>query len=226
MAKSAQRLEARKLREQALSINEIANKLNISKRTISRWCNDILLDSKQKQILWSRARTKYNKNFRKYCETKHEKTLAKIDRLKLEGIDKVSKLNKRELFIAGAALYWAEGFKKDMRFGFANSDPKMNKFCLKWLKDCLGIKNQEISMSVTVNISHQKRIQEIEKYWQKETGISKSQFTKPFYQRTKWAKKFEENNKYFGVLRIRVVRSTDLLRKIKGHIEGLKQNVG
>ena len=225
MVKSAQRLEARRLREQALSINEIANKLNISKRTVSRWCNDIVLNSKQKRILWSRAKTKYKENFRKYCERKHQTTQEKIQKLKQEGIKEIGNLSKRELFIAGVALYWAEGFKKDMRFGFANSDQAMINFCLKWLGECLGISNKEITLSVTVNISYQDKIEAIEKYWGKVTGIPKTQFTKPFFQKTKWLKEYEKPDDYHGVLRIRVARSTDLLRKIKGFIEGLKKNI-
>ena len=53
MAESAQRLEARRLRRRGFSINEIAKSVGFSKRTVSRWCNDIVLGSKQKQILWS-----------------------------------------------------------------------------------------------------------------------------------------------------------------------------
>ena len=225
MAKSAQRLEARRLRKRGFSINEIAKSVGFSKRTVSRWCNDILLDLKQKQILWLRAKVKHNENFKKYCERKHQKTIDKIEGLRREGMKKIGKLNQGELFIAGVALYWAEGFKKDMRFGFANSDPAMIKFCLKWLKECLGIKNKEISLSVTANISYQEKIGKIEKYWEKVAGIPKTQFTKPFFQKTKWLKEYEKPNDYHGVLRIRVVRSTDLLRKIKGFIEGLKKNI-
>lgn len=224
MAESAYRLEVRSLRRKGFSVNEIAKKTGFSKRTVSRWCNDIVLDSKQKLVLWSRAKAKYKENFRKYCEDKHQKTLAKISHLREEGIKSVGKLSKRELFIAGVALYWAEGFKKDMRFGFANTDPEMIKFCLKWLKESLRICNKDITLCVTINIGYQNKIRAIEKYWEKVTGIPKTQFTKPFFQKTKWLKEYEKPNDYYGVLRIRAKKSTDLLRKVKGFIEGLKKN--
>lgn len=225
MVKSTQRLEARKLRKKGFSINEIARKIGFSKRTVSRWCNDIVLNSKQKRILWSRAKVKFNKNFKKYCERKHQKTIDKIEESRREGVKKIGKLNQRELFVAGVALYWAEGFKKDMRFGFANTDPEMIKFCLKWLRKCLRISNEEITLSVTANISYKEKIGKIEKYWGRVIGIPETQFTKPFFQKTKWLKEYEKPDDYHGVLRIRVSKSTDLLRKIKGYIEGLKQNV-
>jgi len=225
MAKSAQRIEARSLRRRGHSINEIARRVEFSKRTISRWCSDIELNEEQKQVLWSRSKARFNEGFRKYCERKRLKTKQKIERLKQEGINEVGKLTERELFIAGVSLYWAEGFKKDMRMGFANSDPEMIKFFIKWLRESLKIEVGDISLSVGLNISHKDRIGKIESYWSKQTGIPKSQFKKPFYQKTKWKKKFEKQDDYHGVLRVRVAKSLDLLRKIYGNIEGLKQNV-
>jgi transcriptional regulator with XRE-family HTH domain len=42
MAKSLQRIEARKLRkEKGLSIKEIAEKVRVGKSTVSLWCRDI-----------------------------------------------------------------------------------------------------------------------------------------------------------------------------------------
>jgi transposase len=225
MAKSAQKLEARQLRREGFSINEITRRIGFSKRTVSRWCNDIVLNNNQKGLLWARAKSKYRQNFQKYCEAKHEQTLEKIQNLTKEGVKSIGKLSQRELFIAGVALYWAEGFKKDMRFGFANTDPGMVKFCLKWLKESLGISDRDISLCVTVNESYRNKIERTESYWENITGIPKSQFTKSFFQKTKWLKEYETPEDYHGVLRIRVNKSTDLLRKIKGYIEGLKKQV-
>lgn len=225
MAKSAQRIEARRLRREGFSINEIAEKIKSSKRTISRWCGDVELNDKQKEILWNRAKTRYSKNFRKYCERKKIKTQQKINRLRKKGIKEIGGLSNRELFVTGVALYWAEGFKKDSRIGFANTDPAMISFFIKWLKKCLKVDSKELSYCVTVNDDHQARINEIEEYWSKELGINKSQFTKPFYQKVKWKKKFENPEKYYGVLRVRVAKSLDRLRVIHGYIEGLKKNI-
>lgn len=225
MAKSAQRIEARRLRKNGFSINEIAEKTRSSKRTVSRWCVDVELSDNHKEILWSRAKARYSKNFRKYCERKKIKTKQKIIELRQRGIKDVDELSNRELFVTGVALYWAEGFKKDSRIGFANTDLMMIRFFIKWLVDCLKVNRKELSFCVTVNIDHRDRINEIEEYWSNELEISKSQFTKPFYQKTKWKKKFENPEKYFGVLRVRVAKSLDRLRIIHGFIEGLKKNV-
>ena len=221
MAKSAQRLKARRLRRKGFSINEIAKNVGFSKRTISRWCNDIFLNVKQKQVLWLRAKVKYNLNFKNYCESRHEATQEKIQTLKQEGIKAIGDLSKRDLFIAGVALYWAEGFKKDSRAGFASMDPAMINFFIRWLKECFNYSNEDLKLVVTANISHKYRIHEIQSFWSKQTGIPIEDFNKPFYQKAKWVMKYENPEGYYGVLRIRVKKSIDLLRKMRGWIDGL-----
>ena len=88
--------------------------------------------------------------------------------------------------------------------------------------------NHKVSLSKMVesylDSVAKKKTKDIEKYWSKLTEIPISQFQKPFYQKVKWQKIYEHPENYHGVLRIRVKRSTDFLRKIKGYIEGFKLN--
>ena len=82
----------------------------------------------------------------------------------------------------------------------------------------------------TISISIEKdevgsKIKELEKYWSKELKIPVDQFSKPFFQKTKWKKEYENKDNYHGVLRIRVRRSIDLLRKIFGYIEGINLSI-
>lgn len=224
MAKSALRMKARRLRRQGLSINEIARKTEVAKRLVSYWCRDIELNPEQEKKLWEKAGLKKVKNFKKYCQRRKQRTKDKIEKLTNKGVKEIGKLNERQFFIAGIALYWAEGFKKDHRLGFASSDPDMIKFFLEWLNKC-GIKKEEIRLRLGINISYQDKTKQIEKYWSEITKIPLKQFNKPFYQRAVWKKTYENKDDYTGVLRIRVNKSTDFLRKIKGWIKGLKLNV-
>jgi len=127
------------------------------------------------------------------------------------------------MFLCGVVLYWAEGFKHkdESGLGLATSDPRMAKFYLKWLEKCLGILKEELILKVTVNQSHKYRIDEIECFWSKELGVPKADFRKPFYQKTKWKKNYENKSEYYGVVRIRVRRSLDVLRKMRGWLEGI-----
>jgi hypothetical protein len=154
-----------------------------------------------------------------------KKTLLKARKLQKIGIKKVGILSKRELFLVGSSLYWAEGFKKDSQAGLGSLDPAMIKLYIKWLKDCFGYKNDDLIFRVTANISHKDRIKEIEKYWSTLLDVPLEQFQKPFFQDVKWKKTYDNPNEYFGVLRVKVRKSKDFLREIYGFIEGLKLNI-
>lgn len=222
MAKSKQKFEAIKLRKTGESIKVIARKLDVSPGSVSVWCRNVKLSKDQIIELEKRARDpNYGKRLLNSTKQRAEKE-RKIKKLLEEGIREVENLSKRELFLVGIALYWAEGFKKDTQVGFANSNSGMINVYLKWLYACCGIRVQDLIPRVTLNISHKHRIDEVQKYWSESTRIPLESFRKPFFQKFMWKKIYENPNDYYGVLRIKVRRSTDFLRKIHGWIEGLR----
>ncbi|KKR33037.1 MAG: hypothetical protein UU37_C0003G0040 [Candidatus Gottesmanbacteria bacterium GW2011_GWA2_41_12] len=222
MTKIKLKKEAIGLRKQGFGIKTISYKLNVSSSTVNRWCKDILLTPEQIFELKRRSRDPYYGKRLKYINSLKQKRLDAIDKLRGKGIKEVGKLTKRDVFIAGIVMYWAEGFKKDRRLGFANSDPAMIKFFLNWLINNCKVPKKDIRLRVGLNISHKDRVHEVEKFWSNVSGISINQFQKPFFQKFIWKKAFPEPNKYFGVLRIRANKQLDLFRKISGLIDGLK----
>jgi len=224
MAKSKQHKKAIILRQKGISIKQIAKKLDVSSSTASLWCKSVKLTPEQIKELEKRYRDPfYGKRYENVMRQR-EKRLSKIKSLKEEGIKEIGKINNRDLFIAGVALYWAEGFKKDARLGFANSDPNMIKIFLKWLIFICNVPKHDIRLRVGLNISHKNRIDEIQKYWSDLTTIPLNQFQKPFFQKFVWKKEYPNPQEYFGVLRIRANKQLPLFRKIHGWIEGLKLN--
>lgn len=224
MAKLRLLYKARKLRRNGLGIKTIAYRLTVSSSTVSRWCKDITLSQEQLKELERRARDPFYGRRKDNILRQQQKKIQNIQLLKDEGIKEVHVLTEREKFIAGIALYWAEGFKKDKRLGFANSDPKMTQFFLRWLSKNCCVPKKDIRVRVGLNISHKGRIDEIEKYWARITHLPTNQFQKPFFQKVKWKKEFPKPEEYFGVLRIRANKQLKLFRKIHGWIEGLKLN--
>lgn len=225
MAKPYEKLKARKLRKGGESIKVIAKKLHVSPGSVSYWCKDIKLSLGQIKELEKRYKDPHYGRRLQYALEQQKKRKLKIKKLKRQGVKEVGNLTKRELFLAGIALYWAEGFKKDSQAGFANSDPKMINIFLKWLYECCGYKDKDLILRITANISHKHRIDIIQNYWADSTNIPIKNFRKPFYQNVKWKKVYENPDEYFGVLRIKVRKSTDFLRKIHGWIEGLKKQI-
>lgn len=224
MSKSIERLEAIKLRRQGKSIKWIANELRVSPGSVSLWCRDVRLSKQQVLQLEKQGKDPFYGRRLEYSLKQKLLRDAKVERLLSEGIKEVGALNKRELLLVGTALYWAEGYKKDSQVGLGSSDPAMMKIYVKWLNECFGCKLDDLLFRVTFNIDHKYREEEIIKYWAKQFEIQTSRFQKPFYQKVKWKKQYENPEDYFGVLRVRVRKSSDLLRKIKGYIAGVKQH--
>lgn len=225
MAKSEKKLRARELRREGQSIKSIARELGVSQGSVSLWCRDIVLTSEQLQTLERNSKDpNYGKRLQNSLKQQHIRA-ERTERLKRDGIDEVDKLSKRELLLVGIALYWAEGYKKDSQAGLGSSDPKMMQLYVRWLQTCFGYSLSDLMFRVTVNESHEYRIGEIVNFWAKLFGIDEANFQKPFFQHAKWKKEYEHPEEYFGVLRIRVRKSSDFLRKIHGYIAGLKQNV-
>lgn len=224
MPKLVQKIEAVRLRKTGKSLRSIAKKLGVSASSVSSWCRDIKLSSRQLEILDTNSKNPYYAGRGVYLRKLKKKTISKVAKLQKIGVKKIGILNKREIFLTGAALYWAEGFKKDSQAGLGSLDPDMIRFYIKWLKDSFGYQNKDLIFRVTANISHKHRIREIEKYWSELLNVPLSQFQKPFFQNVKWKKTYENPNEYFGVLRVKVRKSKDFLREIYGYIEGLKLN--
>lgn len=221
MAKSILRQAARELRDKGLGIKTIAHKLGVSSSSVSLWCRDIVLNPEQIKELERRSHDpRYGRRL-EYAQRLRETKNKKIHDLLEEGKREIGTATKRELFVAGIALYWAEGFKKDNLVGFSNSDPAMIAIFTKWLHLC-GVAKNRLKFRVGVNEAYRDKIHDIERYWKKALHIPPDQFQKPFFQRVQWKKVYDRPKEYHGVLRVRVAKSTDLLRKIRGWIEGFK----
>lgn len=221
--KPKERGQAVRFRKEGKSIKEIAEFLNVSPGSVSLWVRNIQLSSTQTRELAKRSLNALQKGRKKALKTQQILRKQRKEKFIKEALKEIGKLSERDLFIGGVALYWAEGFKKDNRLGFASSDPAMIKFFLRWLKE-LRVPKRDIRLRVGLNISHKGRIQEVEKHWSKETKIPLSQFQKPFFQKFKWKKEFPNPEEYFGVLRIRANSQGPLFTKIKSWIKALKQN--
>ncbi len=223
MARSQEKLRALELRRNGQSIKEIARKLKVSASSVSNWCKNVVLTPEQIKELEKHSRDPYYGKRLEYLLSQKRKKEEKIKFLLNQGKKEVGSLTKRELFLIGIALYWSKGFKKDTQAGFANSDPKMIKLFLAWLYTCFDYKPKDLLPRLTLNISHKSRTNKVIKYWSEVIGIPPQDFKKPFYQNVKWKKVYENPETYYGVLRIKVRKSKDFLRRIHGWIDGLRE---
>lgn len=223
MAKSKKKIQARQLRRVGESIKAIAKNLHVSVSSVSLWCRDIILTKDQWEKLDKRRTDPLYGNKLQYLNLRKTIFEKKIHEIKEQGIKEIGVLRKRDILLIGVALYWGEGFKKDHLVGFATSDPSMAQFFVFWLKECFFIDKTNLIFRVTANISYKKEINLLMEFWSKKLGVDVASFSKPYFQKTKWKKEYENKDDYHGVIRIRVRRSINLLRKIFGYIEGVSR---
>lgn len=216
----------RKLRLNGLSLDKIHKETDIPKTTIRSWVKTISLTDLQIETLKNSTQKALQEGREKKQKLEKKLKLKNEKSLREKGINEITTLTKRELLIAGSALYWAEGFKNkhEHRLGFCNSDPDMIRFYITWLKQVFGIIDKEIVLRLSINESYKDNVEMMEKYWSDVTKIPTSQFSKTFYQKSKWKKQYNTNN-YRGILRIHVKSSLNSLLLVKGFIEGLKLNL-
>lgn len=132
---------------------------------------------------------------------------------------KKQKLNTpylKELAAIGTMLYWAEGYKGDESNGtvdFANSDPLMIEIFLKFLHSIY--QPDKTRLRVYLYCYSNQNIPKLINFWNKLTGISKNQFSKP-YIRTD----FKEGGRRmrYGMIHIRY-HDKKLLLDIKSMIK-------
>lgn len=225
MAKYRERIRARKLRREGKSVGEITKLIGVSKSSISVWCRDIELTQNQIDKLVERDRRGGVRGRMVAAKNRRAERVARELYYERVGIEKVDELSKRELFITGCALYWAEGAKRNFSVSFINSDPAMILIFMKWLRECLGISVERLRAVVGINAMHINRVGLVERYWSELTSIPLSQFTKPSIKKVKNLKIYRNNDRHYGNLTIKVLKSTNLLYEIKGYLIGLKYNV-
>lgn len=223
MAKSLEKLEARRLRKDGVAIGIIARKLKVSKSSVSLWCRDIVLTKEQVEKMMVKAnqgstvgRMKAWEWHRNEKRIRHQSNFWKVYK-KIDGI------SRNQLFLIGIALYWSEGSKRDGRVMLVNSDPDMLLLFKFWLSECYQISKDRLVCRVAINIEHLGRMHEIENYWSEILGIPSEQFTKTTIIKSKWKKKYEDRDKYHGIMSLSVRKSTNLSYEIEGSINNLRE---
>jgi len=212
-----------KLRLYGKSINEISEKLDIPKSTVSIWCRGIQLGQNQIRRLAERVKFGSRKGRIKFLEKIRKKRKEEIEILRKRGIREIGKLNKRDLFIAGVGMYWSEGYTYPIgnQVGFTNSDSRMIMLILKWFREICKVSEGRFTLQVKINQIHKDRIKKVENYWSNLTSIPLYQFNKTVLIKNKAKKVYLDTDNYFGTLRITIRRGTKLRRNINGWIEGL-----
>lgn len=217
-AKDDLRDRARELRLEGMTYDQIQVELGCSKSSVSLWVRD--LPKPEPRYTDEERRARMNAGLARLRATQDEER----QETKRRARESIGALSDRELFIAGVALYWAEGAKDklyDRRevLQFINSDPNVITLYLRWL-DLLGVTRDRLRFRVSIHESAD--VAEAERFWADLTGVDGSTFQRATLKRhNPRTTRKNTTDAYRGCLVIYVLGSAELYRRVEGSWYGI-----
>lgn len=192
----------KKLRKSGHSINELVRLLSIPKTTVWHHVHDIKLAPEQRKRIHAKQGGSASRKARN-IETAH----AHAQNL-LGGLS-------RELVVAAAMLYWAEGSKGVCEF--INSDGKMLQMYLKTLREILKVPEEQIkpTMRIFTGMDEKASLD----YWSRVTSIPKNKFL------VRLNDGGTRSRTQYGLCRITVLRGQYFLKLFNALIEGVFSDI-
>ncbi len=172
------------LRRKGYTFTEIEKTLGIiiPKSTLSGWCKEITLTSKQKDRIIKLNLAKLHIAQQKSVISSQKRNRAFLDLLRFRNQYLLKRLDIDTQRIILSIIYICEGAKWKSHRGimFGNSDPKMIRFFIFLLMHCFPKINLN-DLRCRVSYRADQDIKALENYWAKITGISLNHFfkTKP-----------------------------------------------
>ncbi len=215
-AKDALHARARELRQQGLDYEEIAGALGVSKSSVSLWVRDM---PRPARLSYEESRKRAAEGARRYWAAERPVREARREAARAAAAAEIGDLSPREVLLVGAVAYWCEGTKSKRhniseRLCFVNSDPGLIKLFLGFLR----VAEAEWStLRFRVQIHERADVLAAEQFWLRVTGADPAQFHSTQLKRHN-PRTVRKNvgADYHGCLRIDVLQSADLYRRIEG----------
>jgi hypothetical protein len=156
---------------------------------------------------------------RRHFDQKRKRMAHARQTEKEEWARKIGGLSERELLIAGAVAYWAEGKKSkpwrpQEQVVFVNSDAGMVRTFLGFLA-LAGVDDDQLRFHIQIHESAD--VPAAEAYWQHVVGGSPTRFLKTTLKRhSPLTTRKNTGADYHGCIAIRVLQSAALYRRIEG----------
>lgn len=181
----------KKLRSEGWSLPEIHEKTGLGRGSIFRYVKDVQI-SPEHISSW---RGKWGGSI------KRKEKLEAIAYQKAK--NEVKNMTNREKLLFIAALYWAEGGKKD--FNFINSDPEIIRIFVNGLKSVLNISSDQMRVSIRIyeDLDREKSLD----YWAQIVGIPKIKFVNVDVLKGKKTGKLK-----YGLCRVRIKKGGNMLK--------------
>lgn len=219
--------KAIELRLTGKSYNEIAKDLDVGKSLLSYWLRDLELPLEAKKIL--EVKSSYpREKFAEYNRQKHERVQKENRQIRESSQKKIKAIKSYELLLLGAALYWAEGYKRHggkiptAYLSFSNSDPNMVKVFLRFAREVLKVSEEKVKPRIHLYPSTEK--EDAIRFWSEITSISKERFSTSVQVSRASQGKRPKNLLPNGTLDLRI-HSRQKFFEVMGLIDGLIKKI-
>lgn len=215
--------KAIQLRKCGFSYREILREIPVAKSSLSLWLHSVGLSKNQKQRLTEKKLA----SMKRGAEARRKKRLEETEKIYQTAHREIQIISQRELWLMGTMLYWGEGQKQKswntgVGVNLSNSDPRMIKFFLAWLKNTCKIPIGNIGFEIYIHQNSSNKIKAVQQYWSKVLKLPLVLFQTVYLKKNKLVtKRHNIGRTYYGLLRVKVRQSTNLNRKIEGWIRGI-----
>jgi transcriptional regulator with XRE-family HTH domain len=214
--KPEKRAEARRLRrEQGLALGAIAQRLGVSKGSVSLWVRDIELTAEQEATLLAgnpalNGQLLGMRVWRERCRERRV-TAQEYGRALARQGDPVHR--------GGCMLYWAEGSKSRNALQIANADSGLLETFLDFLRACYAVPDAAVAFSVNCFLGNGLTLEQIQHWWLGRLKLPRTCLRRAVVNRPSSASKRRKGNVLpYGTGRL-TVYSTDVIQSIYGAIQ-------
>jgi AcrR family transcriptional regulator len=214
--KPEQKAQARALREQdGLSLRDIAERLGVSKASVSLWVRDIELTAEQQAALLSQNPARNGQLLG--MRVRRERCRAR--RVAAQQHGRALARQGDPDHIAGCMLYWAEGSKARNAAQLVNADPDLLTTFLAFLRSSYDVPDERVALSVNCFLGNGLSLDEIQRWWLVRLGLPSGCLRKAVVNRPSAASNGRKGHVLpYGTARL-TVHSTFIVQSIYGAIQ-------
>ena len=226
MMKRAERIDALLLRREGVSYRDLMQRFGIAKSTLWRWLKTEGLVATTPQQMTERRRLAQQRG----AAVVKARRLARTQAIIEEAIQEIGSLSRRDLWLAGLALYWGEGSKQkpgNVSAGvmFSNSDPAAIRLFVVWLKEICGVSEERIRFDIYLHETT--NAERTGAFWAEQLQLPIEKLSRLWWKRHRPAtRRTNVGDSYHGLIRVRVASSSALNRRITGWIKGICDSLG
>ncbi len=175
MTKVHAKESAYQLRIAGHSYNFIAQRVHVSKSTLSVWLADVPYTPNAETV----ARIGKARAIAGAVKSRLKRTSIRLARQ--EALSEMGRMSSRDLFILGLGLYIGEGAKSDQMTCFVNSNPAIVNVMVRWFTRILKVPRSNLRLRIHLYPDNDE--EQCLRYWSDITGIPREQFHKTITDR-------------------------------------------